>query len=157
MLKKENMTVIICQSKNDRKYSTTPKRYLFSTMNPFTLGIFDKGTDPPPIIQMVYALAARQPVVPVMQRGGRPYLAREAKVAASSSKHTYTSFDIWCGHTSSATFGAIQDKDNDVYKNLLKYEKHPEHVQLGPAIRQGGHDDHVPWSDFAPWSLEVVL
>jgi hypothetical protein len=122
MLEKENMTVIICQSKNDRKYSTRPKRYLFSAMNPFTLGIFDKGTDPPPIIRMVYALAARRPVVHVMQRGGRHYLAREAK-AASSRKHAYTSFDIWCGHTSSETFGIIQQADNPVYKNLLQLSR----------------------------------
>ena len=123
VLEKENMTVIICQSKNDRRFSAKPKRYLFSAMNPFKLGIFNKGTDPPPIIRMVYALAARRSLVHVMQRGKRPHLSREAKKAAGPSKHAYTSFDIWCGHTSSATFGIIQQADNEVYKNLLQLSR----------------------------------
>jgi hypothetical protein len=37
-LEKDNMTVIICQWKNDRKYSIIPKRYLFSTMSPIHTG-----------------------------------------------------------------------------------------------------------------------
>src|SRR5882757_4867606 len=37
-----------------------------------------------------------------------------------SSNPSFTTFDIWCGHTSSSTFGAIRPEDDDTYKQLLK-------------------------------------
>jgi hypothetical protein len=78
-LKRTNITVVMMQSKNDAKFPTTPKRYLFSAMNPFTLGIFSKGEQNPRlVIRIVYALAARESIVYVMERG-RPSVPRESK------------------------------------------------------------------------------
>lgn len=127
VLARTNITVIMIQSKNDVKFSTAPHRYLFHLMNPFILGIFSKQDKPRPVVRMVYALAARKPIVRVMERG-RPPLERagngngngKGKSRGRSSVYSFTSFDIWCGHTSSQTFGAIRSRDNETYKELLK-------------------------------------
>lgn len=124
------MTVIMIQSKNNVNFSTTPHRYLFHLMNPFTLGIFNKQDNPRPVIRMVYALASRKPIVQVMERG-QPPSERDSKDKGKgkgksrgrSSIHSFTSFDIWCGHTSSSTFGAIRPEDNETYRELLKRSK----------------------------------
>lgn len=120
ILKRANMTVILKQSKNDATYSTTPKQYLFNVMNPFTLKVFNKSERTPrPIIRMVYALAARRSIVHVMQRGMRT----SPRKAKGIINHNYTSFDIWCGHTSSSTFGAIRPENDATYQELLKQSK----------------------------------
>jgi hypothetical protein len=76
---------------------------------------------------MVYALAARKPIVQVMERGRPPERAAKdkgkGKSRGRSSIHNFTSFDIWCGHTSSSTFGAIRPEDNETYRELLKQSK----------------------------------
>jgi hypothetical protein len=123
-LKKDAMTVIIMQMKNDAKFSVKPQLYLFSAMSPFVLGIFDKTqTDPPPVIRMVFALAAREPVVKLIQPPPRTSLPRIAKENSAFHGSAYTSFDIWCGHTSASTFRVIKDTDNEVYSDLLKRSK----------------------------------
>lgn len=145
VLRRTNITVIMIQSKNNSNFSTTPHRYLFDLMNPFTLGTFNKQDDNPrPVIRMVYALAARKPIVQVLERG-RPTPERAAKdkgkgkdkdngksedngkgkgkSQGQSSIRSFTSFDIWCGHTSSSTFGAIRPEDNETYRELLKRSK----------------------------------
>jgi hypothetical protein len=123
-LNKDAMTAFIIQVKNDAKFSVKPQRYLFSAMNPFLLGIFDRRTqtDPPPVIRMVFALAAAKPVVKLIQLPSRPSLPRTAK-EKSAPRSAYTSFDIWCGHTSSSTFRVIKETDNEVYSDLLKRSK----------------------------------
>jgi hypothetical protein len=109
-LNRTNITVVMMQSKNDAKFSTTPKRYLFSAMNPFTLGIFNKGEqNPRPVFRMVYALAARKFIVHVMQRG-RPSVPRESKNKDLSPNHNYPS-------------GAIHPDDNATYQDLSKRSK----------------------------------
>lgn len=125
-LKRTNITVIMIQSKNNVKFSTTPHRYLFHLMNPFTLGTFSKqDNNPRPVIRMVYALAARKPIVQVMEHGRPPSESAakdkgKGKSRGRSSTYSFTSFDIWCGHTSSLTFGAIRPEDNETYQELLK-------------------------------------
>jgi hypothetical protein len=115
-LKKENLSVILKQSKNDLKISA-PSRFLFSAMHPVKLRVFDRNqANPPPVIRMIYALAARHPGVYAMEASQRPSLSRKAKHSAAN----FTSFDIWCGQASSSTFGAIESKDDEMYKALLK-------------------------------------
>jgi hypothetical protein len=126
ILKRTNITVIMKQSKNNAKLSTKPHQYLFDLMNPFTLGTFNRQEDNPrPVIRMVYALAARKPVLRVMERG-QPRSKRASKGKGKGKARAdpnFTSFDIWCGHTSSATFGAIRPEDNETYRELLKQSK----------------------------------
>src|SRR5882757_142080 len=113
-------------------------------MNPFTLGTFNRQEDKPrPVIRMVYALAAHKPIVRVLKRGQPPSKRASedkgkdkgkgkdkdtgkgkdkdtGKGKGRSSNPSFTTFDIWCGHTSSSTFGAIRPEDDDTYKQLLK-------------------------------------
>jgi len=122
-LKIENITCILKQSKNDPTFSTKPKRYLFDAMNPIALRIFNKPTTPPPVIRMVYALAAKKSVVLVSRPGTRKQPTRKGKQAPKFRKHPYTSFDIWCGQATSETFAAIRPEDDDVYKELLRLSR----------------------------------
>lgn len=160
VLNRMNMTVILKQSKNNSKFSTIPHGYLFDLMNPFTLGIFNKHEPPRPVIRMVYALAAHSPVIRVMQRGNPPPKRSskdEAKGESQSSKRNFTSFDIWCGHTSSATFGAICLEDNLTYEALLKRSREvvdmfqPEHECVEDTMLSmypGGTSKGAHWESF---------
>jgi hypothetical protein len=124
VLRRTNITVIMIQSKNDAKFSTSPHGYLFDLMNPFSLGIFNKQeNNPRPVIRMVYALAARKPIVRIMERGQPPPKRSKGKGGGRSSNRSFTSFDIWCGHASSSTFGAIRPEDDETYRELLKRSK----------------------------------
>ena len=116
LLKIENITCILIQSKNDPVFSTKPKRYLYDAMNPITLRIFNKSTTPPPIIRMVYALAAKASVVCVSMPGTQKQLSR-------FNKNSYTSFDIWCGQATSQTFATVRREDDDAYKELLRLSR----------------------------------
>jgi len=123
LLKIENITCILIQSKNDPVFSTKPKRYLFDAMNPITLQVFNKSTTPLPVIRMVYALAAKASVVYVSMPGTRKQPSRKGKQKSNFGKNSYTSFDIWCGQATSQTFATIQREDNDAYKELLRLSR----------------------------------
>jgi len=110
LLKKENVTCILVQSKNDAMFSIKPQRYLFDAMR---LSIFT--TNPPPVIRMVYALASCESAVCIVRRPSRK--VNEEKT------NDYTSFDIWCAQASSATFKAIQPDENKTYQELLKLSR----------------------------------
>ncbi len=99
VLKKENITCILIRSKNDSSYSTAPHRYVFDAMNPFTLRFLTirPRPPPPPVIRMVYALAAKESVVCVSTPGTQTQLSRKGESKAKFQKNSYTSFDIWCG------------------------------------------------------------
>jgi hypothetical protein len=152
-LRKDNMTVILEQSKNSKKFSTSPKDYLFAAMSPFSLRIFDRSMpNPPPVIQMIYSLASRRPIVHVMERGS-------SSPRFKKSADAFTSFDIWCGPASSEVFGTIQPEDDGTYRDLLKQSKpvpqlfKPDNKNLEGITRSmypgaTSHPDH--WSCYAP-------
>ncbi|KAF8328923.1 uncharacterized protein EI90DRAFT_3155623 [Cantharellus anzutake] len=50
ILRRNNMSVPMIQSKNDDSYGTSPNQHLFDKMDPFKLGIFVKSTGPPPVV-----------------------------------------------------------------------------------------------------------
>lgn len=41
-LGRKNVSAILIQVKNDRRFSTTPRRWLFDGMNPYFVGVFDQ-------------------------------------------------------------------------------------------------------------------
>jgi hypothetical protein len=120
LLKIENITCILKQSKNDPTFSTKPQRYLYDAMNPITLRILNESTTPPPVIRMVYALAARESVVCVSMPGSPKQPSRKEP---KFRKHPYTSFDIWCGQATSETFGTIEREDDNAYADLLRLSR----------------------------------
>ena len=88
-------------------------------MNPFTIGPFNRQeNNPRPVICMVYALAAQKPVVQVMEPLSK--WSSKGQGMGRSSNHSFTSFDIWCGHMSLSTFRVICPEDNETYRELLK-------------------------------------
>jgi hypothetical protein len=69
------------------------------------------------------ALAAREPVVNLIQPTQRRSLPRTFKEKGASRRSAFASFAIWCGHTSSSTFRAIKEADNELCSDLLKRSK----------------------------------
>ncbi|KAF8326793.1 uncharacterized protein EI90DRAFT_3069045 [Cantharellus anzutake] len=152
ILRRNNMSVLMIQSKNDHSYGTSPKRHLFDKMNPFKLGIFAKSTGPPPVIRMVNALASKESQVSVIVPPERVQPSRQDKPVQSSA---FTSFDIWCAGASSKTFHTIRSQDDGTYDVLLRLLKDvpemfkPDEEYMQDAVRSmcpGGACDAGHWS-----------
>ncbi|KAF8346723.1 hypothetical protein F5887DRAFT_1073392 [Amanita rubescens] len=115
-LGRKNVSAILIQVKNDRKFSTTPIRWLFDGMNPFFVGLFDHSDEPLPVIRMVFALSSAKPGVTIMEPEG----SRKAKETKAKKSPRYTSYDIWCAGAFAETFAVINEIEEEVYKQLLK-------------------------------------
>jgi hypothetical protein len=64
VLRRDNVSALFIQGKNDETFQATPQEYLFDMMNPYRVQFFDKKeTDPVPIVRMVFALASITPCV----------------------------------------------------------------------------------------------
>ncbi|KAL7284896.1 LOW QUALITY PROTEIN: hypothetical protein ACG7TL_002210 [Trametes sanguinea] len=108
-LEKSKVTAIFIQVKTSTRFGNTPHGPLFHCINPgprdgtppFFLEAMQK---PPPIIRMIFALAApaQKPSVLV-----RPQTRSSSR---PSGKHGFTAYDIWFSGTSRETFGVIQSK-----------------------------------------------
>ncbi|KAF8512030.1 hypothetical protein BU17DRAFT_69392 [Hysterangium stoloniferum] len=151
------------QSKNDFRYSDKPIDFLFDKMSPFDLRIFDKSSDPPPVIRMVYALASSKSKVTTVARGARTQLSTGKKKKYAFQKDPYTYFDIWCAQASSETFGAIQFEDNETYNELLKLSKdvpkmfEPEEISTKEVVQSmypGATSDPGHWNSFVKLSMD---
>jgi hypothetical protein len=135
---RENVGLLIVQVKNDGTFSIRPHLSLFDAMDPFELGIYDRDElNPPPVIRMVFALAASSPCVRLVEMAGQAMPQRAANIRASvkiknafsaakkkstdkpKANRGYTAYDIWCGGASSKTFGYILPEYDPVYANLL--------------------------------------
>jgi hypothetical protein len=136
---RDNIGLLIVQVKNDGIFSIRPHLSLFDAMDPFELGIYDRDeANPPPVIRMVFALAASSPCVRLVEMAGQSMSQRATNIRASvkiknafcaAKKKTtdkpkanrgYTAYDIWCGGASSKTFGYILPEYDPVYANLLR-------------------------------------
>ncbi|RXW14770.1 hypothetical protein EST38_g11087, partial [Candolleomyces aberdarensis] len=60
-----NIGAILWQSKNDEKYGNNPQVDLFTSMDPYSTGLFDEPTDIP-VIRIVFALAAKEPSIEIV-------------------------------------------------------------------------------------------
>ncbi|KAF8324658.1 uncharacterized protein EI90DRAFT_3074728, partial [Cantharellus anzutake] len=152
ILRRNNMSVLMIQSKNDHSYGTSPTGHLFDKMDPFELGIFAKSTGPPPVIRMVNALASKESKVSVIMPPERVQPSRQEKQVRTSA---FTSFDIWCAGASSRTFRTIRSQDDGTYDALLKLSKdvpamfEPDEEFMRDAVRSmypGGACDAGHWS-----------
>jgi hypothetical protein len=122
ILGRQNISAILIQVKNDKRYSSSPNRFLFDAMNPYFLRLFDKGEEKPvPIIRMVFALAASDPSVKSLKEPERKNETRTSRPPTRSPE--YTSYDIWCAKASAKTFAVIDPVDEPTYEKLLKVSR----------------------------------
>jgi hypothetical protein len=150
---RNNVGILIVPVKNDGRFSVRPHLSLFHVLNPYKLGIYDRDeTDPPPVIRMVFALAASAPCVhlveivePAQHEAARAGI-KLSTLTSGDKKPTdkpkvnrqYTAYDIWCGRASSKTFGYIRSEHDLVYDNLLRLSmRRPSQHALGiePAVQ----------------------
>jgi len=106
-LARDNMTAILIQVKNDKRYRKDVSGDLFDHMDPFDIGLFSDGDEPLPVIRMVFALGSDECGItfPSQEKcglGGR-----------------FTSYDIWCAGLSPSTFACIGE-DLSSYQALLE-------------------------------------
>ncbi|KAH7909760.1 hypothetical protein BJ138DRAFT_1154518 [Hygrophoropsis aurantiaca] len=111
-LKPENMSVILWQSKNDAKYTSSVQTSLFDSMDPFALGIFPKDNNhfarsTTPLIRIVFALAAKKPSIQVVR-------------VTEGAADAFTTYDIWCAGLSPDIFFPINFLQTEVWASLLE-------------------------------------
>jgi hypothetical protein len=124
-LQRDNVSAIFFQVKNDKRYSTTPNIFLFDAMNPYFLRFFDMDeANPLPIIRIVFALAASDAGVEVIEHTARrqnpPRKAKGKKQKKMAPP--FTAYDIWCAKASIDTFAVItpEEEHAGTYAALLK-------------------------------------
>ncbi|KAJ2927459.1 hypothetical protein H1R20_g9635, partial [Candolleomyces eurysporus] len=100
-----NIGAILWQSKNDEKYGNNPQVDLFTSMDPYSTGLFDEPTDVP-VIRIVFALAAKEPSIEIVTTG------------ESKSGKKFTTYDIWVAGLGPEIFGVMTDKG--VWEALLQ-------------------------------------
>ena len=119
-LGRHNVSVILIQVKNDQKFSTTPRRWLFDGMNPYFVGVFDHSDEEPlPVIRMVFALSSTKSGVTIIEPERTRY-RRKAKGKKGKKSPPYTSYDIWCAGAFAKTFAVIKETEEKTYEQLLK-------------------------------------
>ncbi|RXW15099.1 hypothetical protein EST38_g10747, partial [Candolleomyces aberdarensis] len=100
-----NIGAILWQSKNDEKYGNNPQVDLFTSMDPYSTGLFDEPTDIP-VIRIVFALAAKERSIEIVTTG------------ESKSGQKFTTYDIWVAGLGPEIFGVMTDKG--VWEALLQ-------------------------------------
>lgn len=129
-LRKENVSAILIQVKNDPHYTSNIDYDILNSMNPFGLaGVFsDKVESPRPVIRMVFALASPKSAIkfdpaPSARRSPRNTKKAETRPEplTRSGKPTRksTCFDIWCAGCDSKTFRVIKENEDHIYLDLL--------------------------------------
>ena len=100
------------QVKNAEKFKDEIDKKLFDGMDPFWVGLFNKGSSTKPVIRMVFALASDRAgvLLPERPKRGRSHVRK------------FTAFDIWCaGLMSFKNIGG----DFDAYTKLLDRSLYP--------------------------------
>ncbi len=92
-LSRDSVTAILIQVKNAKRFECSIDKTIFDGMDPFSVGLFDKGSQKP-VIRMVFALASPTP-------GIRFPDIREYTNTRSGGASKFTAFDIWCAGLSS--------------------------------------------------------
>ncbi|RPD71010.1 hypothetical protein L226DRAFT_513675 [Lentinus tigrinus ALCF2SS1-7] len=152
VLEKEKVSAIMIQVKNSRHYTTTVAHSLFTSMNPYECGLFDKNVqEPPPVLRLVFALASSRSAVvaplPTAQR--------------SEKLERFTAYDIWCAGATHETFSVIQQEEEKHVAKMLQLIRGPREVcvlengEVHRAVRQmqpmiSTHADHFSlWADLS--------
>ena len=111
-LSPDNVSAILIQVKNAKQFKCDIDKLLFDSMDPFWVGLFNKGSSTRPVIRMVFALASDEAGVLFPTRPER----------GSAHVGEFTAFDIWCAGLKS--FKNIEG-DLDAYTKLLDRSLYP--------------------------------
>ena len=145
-LGRRNVSAILIHVKNDRQFSTTPRRWLFDGMNPYSVGVFNHSDEEPlPVIRMVFALSSTKSGVTIMEPEETRY-REKGKGNKTEKLPSYTSYDIWCAGALAKTFAVINETEEKTYEQLLKVCSLLPESKLPKAMD--------PWARFQPTTGE---
>ena len=102
----DNIRIIMFQVKNDARYSHIPKVDLFDVMDPQNLGLFSTDI---PIIRIVFALAANQPQL-VLVDHATPH----------EERRDHATYDFWVSGLSSDLLGPIAVGEQSTWASILQ-------------------------------------
>ena len=153
VLRKENVSAFLIQSKNDRSFQAEPDTSLFDSIRPHNIGFFDRGeTNTVPIIRMVFALASSTSSVTTIN----PPQRKQPPRTSTQNVESFTAFDIWCAKASHDTFESI--KDDDVFQKLLLQSyrhaeiyttKRPALEAMTRSMNPASESNAVHWRQFS--------
>ena len=153
VLRKENVSAFLIQSKNDRSFQAEPDTSLFDSIRPHNIGFFDRGeTTTVPIIRMVFALASSTSSVTTIN----PPQRKQPPRTSTQNVESFTAFDIWCAKASHDTFESI--KDDDVFQKLLLQSyrhaeiyttKRPALEAMTRSMNPASESNAVHWRQFS--------
>lgn len=123
-LRKENVSAILIQVKNDLSFSTSIRFKVFQGMDPFGISrVFSRHVKShQPIIRLVFALASEKSAISFNPDTPRttPRPVPKPEEEDGQPIPGYISFDIWCAGASSDTFRVIKESENHIYQQLLQ-------------------------------------
>jgi hypothetical protein len=136
-----NLGLILWQGKNDSHYSHLVQQHLFDRMDPFRLGILEDGDPAIPLIKIVFALAARTPLLSV-------------KRCAPTKEYNAPVYEIWCAGLSPELLSPVTERQAHIWPALLQLSYGWEQIYKGgnPGLRRsmnpGAAADPAHWSQW---------
>ncbi|EDQ98420.1 uncharacterized protein LACBIDRAFT_335978 [Laccaria bicolor S238N-H82] len=133
-----NAGLVLIQVKNDSAYGTQPQQELFDAMNPHNLNILEDKGCAVPIIKIVFALAAKKPLLKVVRKN-------------ASASYRAVIYEIWCAGLSPDVLLPIKEKGvweallqasygwKSLYETPLDIAKKLRQSATPGAARENGH------------------
>ena len=105
--RRDNLGLILWQSKNDPSFTATPRPEIFTAMDPYFLKILKPDDAPIPLVKIVFALAAKKPSLTVVRK-------------PASDEYNAIVYEIWCAGISPDILGAIEYTQATSWEALLQ-------------------------------------
>ncbi|KAF4565405.1 hypothetical protein EYR36_001976 [Pleurotus pulmonarius] len=132
-IKPTNVGAILCQVKNEKTYTETPKPKLFEEMDPYDIKFLPEGAPAVPLIKVFMALASAHSAVDIVRH--EPTEAYNAVV-----------YDIWIAGLSSDVYAPITETNQSIWTAALAATRSWESIYSVPrqapemrAVRQSSH------------------
>jgi hypothetical protein len=120
-LVRENLGLILWQSKNDSAFTDTPVPMRFAAMDVYKLNILKEGEAAVPLVKIVFALAARTPSLTVVRH-------------PPSTEYNAVVYDIWCSGISPSIFSAMEPSQASLWAALLQASYGWKTIYTGPTV-----------------------
>ncbi|KAA1476428.1 hypothetical protein DENSPDRAFT_510994 [Dentipellis sp. KUC8613] len=118
-LRRENVSAILIQVKNDSSFGDSPRKSLFSNMNPYDVGLFAGDiVKPLPVIRIVFALSSETPSV-WFRENPVELMGEDEDGTADHVTPAFTAYDIWCAGVSDQTFKVVSPEQACWYQKLV--------------------------------------